>query len=281
MKYLLFLISTFGYFNSFTQEFKLSLTVVDVNNKPIPYASIVYIHLEAGTISDENGQFSIVKRKENDSIKISAISYSPLIFAVNSLNNNDTIRLKLYHKELAEVIASPLKNNFKTRNLGYYKEKNNALFKLQPGSQIGLFINNEAKVPAIITKLFFKLEKLSNCNYSLRLRILERNEKMMPGKDLLDTNYILKSSELKKKNTINFRDHEIAFPENGVFIVLEWIDLTENCNRPQIPVISGNLSLENNLVYFNYRDRKWQKRPDRPAKGNKYMTPNFGVEISY
>ena len=259
----------------------LSLRIFDNKNKPVAFASIVFISSEKGTIADEYGKFVLTSFNEQDSIKISAISFIPRIIAVKDLYKKDSIFLKTGLYALEEVVIVSKTKRKDQRVLGFYSDKNNSSFILRPGAQIGLFIPNTNRVRGYIDKLFFKLEKLSRCNCPLRMRLLKPTEKNHPGDDLLKENFILFSKDLKRKNIIELSKYSIPFSGNEIFVVLEWIEISQPCGSPSTPVISGTLKSNINSVWSNYRDRQWNKRHNTPIKDDKFMNAAFGIEISY
>lgn len=268
-------------FSAFAQKHTISFTVVDETRKPLSYASVVFISRESGGMTNEQGFVSLIANSKTDTIKISAVSYSPTIKPLWDLHQNDTIVLKKNAAILDSIIVTGTNKETKRTTIGYYREKNNASFILRPGAQIALSIQNNNRIKGRLKKVHFRLEKLTNCNTPLRIRILESTDRSLPGADILQTNIILNSNNQKKFNTVDLSEYSVPFTGNGVFIVLEWLDANQNCINPKTPVITANLSLESNLVWFNFRDRKWEKRRNVPVRNSKFMTPNISIEVGY
>nr|WP_319397669.1 hypothetical protein [uncultured Carboxylicivirga sp.] len=45
----------------------------------------------------------------------------------------------------------------------------------------------------------------------------------MPGKDLLESNVILRNANAGEYNQIDISENQIAFPKSGVFVFIEWL----------------------------------------------------------
>ena len=81
-------------------------------NEPIPYVNIGILNRDKGTVSNENGEFTLEIPNEfiNDTIKISSIGYESRIFIANefikTLKENKNITLSEKVIELNEVVVS-------------------------------------------------------------------------------------------------------------------------------------------------------------------------------
>lgn len=264
----------------YTQHISYSLYLIDPNKTPVPYATIAVLSKNEGAITNESGN-AIIHLTIEDSIKVSAIGYHSAMIPVKQLNQTDTIILATSYNQLDEVILQTDKRFVHTKHLGFYYEKNNSSFVLREGSQLATYIENSIGKRGMISKIFFQLANFSNCNSSLRIRILKPNKNAEPSEDMLYHNLILSSSDFKKRNIIDLSEFKIPFPPDGVFVVLEWITIDNNCKKEHYPHIKANMSQSNNLVWYNYRDRKWIKRTSSPLKENKFMTPGVALDVLY
>lgn len=81
-------------------------TIVDsINHEPIPYASIALIGEYVGTVSNENGEFSlkIPVEQKNARVAVSSLGYENYTFS--ALHNSDTIRLYPAVISIQEVLV--------------------------------------------------------------------------------------------------------------------------------------------------------------------------------
>ena len=102
-----------------------------------------------------------------------------------------------------------------------------------------------------------------------------------PLLDILNENYIIPNSDLSKKNYIDLSSRKIPMPKKGVFVILELLFPETNCNSKSFTTISATLTVNKNIVWLNFRDRKWgnSNRPRLP-NGN-FMTPNISLKVAY
>lgn len=96
----------------FTQTTKVRGKVIDANTKEaLPFCNISFIKSTIGTITDQNGLFSIDARQATDSISVQYVGYSRRTFPVkrNTINNY-TIELTPLNYNIQEVVVRPGEN---------------------------------------------------------------------------------------------------------------------------------------------------------------------------
>jgi hypothetical protein len=264
---------------AYSQEIKLNCYVKDKFGNPLPYANIVSITKHTGTITNELGYFSLNVDKY-DSLKISHISFKSLSVAVHDLHSGSII-LYEYYNPIKEVVVRAGNSIYEKASLGFFNKDHNGEFRLAPGNQIAVFIENPLKKAALIQSVVFKVKKKGDCDSRLRIRLLENYEnKKVPGRDLLTTNYIVESKKLHHKNTVDISASHIFLPQNGLFVLIEWMDIEKSCTEGSFPTLEANLSNKENTVWFNYRDKKWDNLSP-PLSNGCYMTPNFSLNVLY
>jgi formylglycine-generating enzyme required for sulfatase activity len=90
----------------------LSGKVLNAKTKePLPYANVVIFATNAGTITNEEGEFSISNLNNNDTLVISYVGFKTRVEKVSNLQNPAAIYLKEYNVELNEVSVSSKKLN--------------------------------------------------------------------------------------------------------------------------------------------------------------------------
>ena len=97
--YILFL---FVFSMSFAQV-KISGVVIDEQNQSIPFANIVFVDSNTGTVSDENGKFYLESNNTYTQIEVSFLGYETKIVPIKSRDFNLTITLKEAASQLDEV----------------------------------------------------------------------------------------------------------------------------------------------------------------------------------
>jgi hypothetical protein len=248
----------------------------------LPFTNIVSLKSNFGTITQENGDFLLKNININDSIKISNIAYIPLIIAIKNINNNDTIILRDSIKRLEGVIVKNFNQFKKNEIIGITNNKNNGEFSLIPGNQLSIYINNPNKREAWIKEVNFRIKKFGKCKNSIRIRFIKPDTlTLSPTYDILDENVTIPSNELKKSNNINLSIYKIVLPKEGVFVVLEWIYPQSDCDKNSYTSISANMEIYENLVWLNFRDKKWSNSYNPRHGDGRYMTPNINIKVTY
>ena len=106
----------------------LSGTILDGNNIPLPYANIVYLNTGKGTISNENGNFTIDISSLNDAdiIRFQCIGYKTKDYKIESLKSNSIILLSENIYMLNEVMILGTTPNPEeiVKNILLYKDSN-------------------------------------------------------------------------------------------------------------------------------------------------------------
>ncbi len=264
----------------YCQKIKVSGYVIDTKGNPLQYVNVVSIGKKIGTVTDDHGFFTI-SADIKDSLKFSHIAFETRTISVNDIKS-DTIILVEYSNVIKEVVVRNFNSYLDKTKIGFFNKDNNGEFLLAPGNQIAVFIKNPRKKDALIKSITFKVKKRGKCNSKLRLRLLDNYKNMMhPGQDLLSDNYIIDNFSLQKSNTIDISKSKVFLPSNGIFIVIEWISNEPDCQKNSFPSIGANLSTKENLVWFNYRDRQWNKPDKRPLPNGNYMTPNIFLTVLY
>ena len=254
--------------------------VKDNNGNPLPYVNIVSISKKNGTVTNDKGFFEI-NVEIIDSIKFSHIAYKSKTVCVKDLKSDTIILVENYISINEIVIKSSINSKSKTK-LGFYGKDRKGEFILSPGNQIAVFIDNPKRKNALINSITFEVKKAGNCYSKLRLRLLDNPENsMFPGRDLLLDNYIIENNYLSKTNTIDVSKSKVLLPQNGIFAVIEWLSIAYNCNEKSYPSLTANLSTKENVIWFNFRDKRWNRPNIKPLPNGNYMTPNISLSVTY
>lgn len=301
-KYLLYIsvfviISVLFTQTAYTQDLKG--IVFDTDNERIPYVNIGVSGTPYGTVSFEDGTFSLKydDKFKDDSLLISAIgyesSYYPIFNFFQQQENKIVLRKKIYSME--EVIVSEKKPKFKI--LGPRKsifDGSTLLINKNGGSAMGIKIPAKEK-SFKITRASIYLVADEPTEFQLRLRFFE-NQNGLPGAEFTPQNIILNSTVEKDRVWIELFDYDIIFSDS-FFIVYEWV-YTKEIAEDILNSLSGGFKLgiskeieskvkkTKSLVMFRtkdlekkfspiYRDGsqgKWQKSDTQPL---------ISVEIQY
>jgi hypothetical protein len=85
-------------------QVKISGFVVDEQNESIPFANIVFVGSNEGTVSDENGKFYLEGSKTYSQVEVSFLGFETKIVSIKSRDFNLTIVLTEEASQLDEVV---------------------------------------------------------------------------------------------------------------------------------------------------------------------------------
>jgi hypothetical protein len=176
-------------------------------SEAIPFASIGIKGKSVGTVSDENGVFTITLKdvSDADSLKISAIGYRAKSFAISKAKTftNELIYLDQSSVNLAEVVVKPTKTI--TKVLGNKNYNTNVQCSFQGneknflGVEAAIKANNKRDRDVWIEDFNFYLNKnLIEDSVTFRLNFYKEDKDGMPGENLLSKPIIFK---VAKKQT--------------------------------------------------------------------------------
>ena len=90
-------------FSATFAQVKISGTVQDEQNNTVPFANILFVGSNTGTVSDENGKFYLESDATYSEIEVSFLGFETKIIPVKSRDFNLTITLKESASQLQEV----------------------------------------------------------------------------------------------------------------------------------------------------------------------------------
>nr|WP_321452566.1 carboxypeptidase-like regulatory domain-containing protein [uncultured Carboxylicivirga sp.] len=193
----------------------------------VEYATIVLPQTQKGVVSNQKGYFSLNVSNCNNPIylKVSALGYSPDSVLLDNILDSDTLQIKLSRKvfNLEEVVVKPTYT--KMVQLGVSKEPKRIMWNYGlPGLQRAIFIDNTKNASNLyISSIGVYIDTIGFSDAPLRIRVLAKAANGMPGKDLLESNVILRNANAGEYNQIDIRENQIAFPKSGVFVSIEWL----------------------------------------------------------
>src|SRR5450432_1378843 len=211
-------------------QMTISAVICNGKHEPLALTNVVLLNDPNGSITNESGQFKLSNVGAGDTLRITNVAYQPLEIAVSKIKVNDTILLSESIKQLSEIVISrPGKYKSKVQ-LGFFNYTNNGEFKLGPGNEIALYIENTLDRPAIIVGIYFRLKQLGKCRNNLRVRLLSLDTlSSRPLLDILNENITILNSELKTRNYIDLSKEQIKMPRSGIFVVLELLYPETDC----------------------------------------------------
>ena len=228
--------------------------------EPIPYVNIGILNKNKGTVSNENGEFTLEIPTEfiSDTIKVSSIGYESKTFIVvdfiSKLKESRSIKLSEKVIELNEVVVSAKK--LKEKILGN-KTKSRMMrggFRnAELGNELGIKIKIK-KSPTYITKLHANVT--SNTSEKLKFRLnLYDIEKGLPNEKLINQNIIFSIDTKEGGFTLDLSEYDIVV-EDDFFLTVE---LIENEGNKESEVFFSAGLLGNATVTRLTSQAEWEK----------------------
>jgi hypothetical protein len=228
------LLLIYGY--SFSQVTVRGKLLSQPDNKPVPFANIGIINKNVGTISNEDGTFSIRIPDElkNDTLIFSALGYEKRILPVADLSPSKEHVLYLIEKaiELQAVTVTGRKEKAKTFELGnrYFRGGFLLADSVYAGASMALLIRNaypsfheDLVYPVYLKSARVRIFKSNVQSFRFRVRLYEKDSLTgKPGKDFLHQSVIMESD--MRKGWLEFDLSKLNLKiEKDFFIAFEWI----------------------------------------------------------
>lgn len=221
-----FFLIFFTHFLSFSQTKGIILD--KETSEPIPYANISIKNHNFGTTSNENGEFIINENTDNEQLVISSIGYENAIIKLNGDNNRVYLKPKSYI--IREVYVKPRKERLRRIVNSLKNKRSKHSFACNEYAWIAakhFKYNSEYSETPFISKIIIQTSSRVN-NAKFNVRLLSSNEKGEPSEEIYSENLIAYAKRGKRAVKIDLSDKNIVFPENGLFVALEWLIIEEN-----------------------------------------------------
>ena len=207
--------------------------VVSTNDKiAIAYVNIGIVGKDVGTVSNNNGEFSIelLDLYNNDSLRFSILGYKTKSFKVADFkkqfaNNEITIPLETKLMELKTVVIKPqitkiIGNENKSKKMVGGFSSNDL------GSELGTVMKIR-KSPTVIENVSFNIAYNKYGNLLFRLNIYDMKDGK-PNQSILKENIFVKTDIKNGTVTVDLTTYQLIVNDD-FFVSLEWIEnLGEN-----------------------------------------------------
>jgi len=245
MKKIFTLLLTIGLYalNGFTQNIEIKGSIVDKKTKKgIIYATLEIKTIKTGVYTDEEGRFSISipPKNLNDIVEVSSLGYERKTFIAKDLSYSiKAIELKQEDIRLKEVVILPKK--MKTVKLGTTEKVPwNYVMAIDFGRMVVTHINNKKNKKGYVRSVSCYIDSHGKSETPFRIRIYGVDKANNgPGMDLLKENVIVTSNKKDAWLTIDVSKYGIDFPEDGMFVGIEWINAGDQFYYP-LPAIMLN-----------------------------------------
>ena len=245
-----------------------TLTIQDsITHKPIPYVNAYFGNLR-GTYADESG---IVEVPDSVTILyLSHISYEKKEIQLKLYRDN-IILLRPADNNLPEISVLPSQKNNPTEFVGLFKEKIKTSYIGVNGFFAALYIpykRNRDEFPYYIQSIMANFRslkvpqkggKLIPAKLRFDLRLPDKETQAPTEYSLIEGGIIYDPGKKNGVKEINLPT-PILFPEEGIFIVVEWISSEHVKNKDLLIPCIGGVTLEdecNTWIKRSFRGEDW------------------------
>lgn len=212
--------------------------VIGLSDKaPLSYANIGIRNSSIGTLSNEDGSFSISipQKYEKDTLTFSALGFSERSVPITTISGNPaTIDLTRTLILLREVVISSNREKAITGEFGnrYWQGPHGVMYadSIHAGAAMALLITPNV-YPSYPEKARVRIQGNSLGTCKIRLRLLKVDSLSgLPGEDLLHENVIIQSDMQKGWLNVDLKTYNITI-NSPFYLTVEWIIDDEERNR--------------------------------------------------
>lgn len=220
-----------------SQNLLLSGTVKGVNNEKLAFVNIGIQNKNIGTISDENGDFSILLNRENqaDSLSFSYIGYKLLTVKISNIIKKDINEFVLDENpfSLDEVII--ISKKLKEKKLGTASYVSFVVGEVRADDNQNNNIREFAKKlkikkPSRLLDLHIALNNVNIGKGKFRVNFYTIKDNL-PFEKIGSENIIIEKQIINGWNTFDLKKFDLKF-ENPVFISIEYLPQEYNEQEP-------------------------------------------------
>jgi hypothetical protein len=285
------------YYSQILSQNKASIILLDsIEIQPIPFGTIVIKNGSKGYYTNEKGISDQIKI--GDTITISSIGYDSKTLIIEQPVQKVYLNPKIYYINV--ITIKPHKE--KSKLMGYFRNsvKKDLVIGFKSGTELAVKIPNTAHVTGIINKiyLFVSFNYLQAKHYKNFTSIFKINIYSIDGDnvgDLLNAKQLIFNSNiLKNKTIIDISQYNIAMPEDGAFVAIEWVGIVNEQTKQIEPIytqIDPSIGLTTQpkgcIVYKRdvLRENKWKRYTSEDTYLKSIGLPNYipriSVEVSY
>lgn len=209
-------------------EAQISSRVVNKERgKPVPYVNIINQRTKTLSTSDFNGRFT-VEAADKDTLLFSCIGFEEKKVLYKELDTVVYLIPMVYSLPEVEIVPAKTKTNrigSLSRWLTYTTHTNLNATQLKK-TRFFPFQEECEETPFIRKVRFASQSKVDESLISMSL--LEADENGKPGKPIHREQIIVKCHKGVDFNNIEIDSLGLIFPENGLFVVFEWLNLEQN-----------------------------------------------------
>ncbi len=204
------------------------LIVDNQTEKPVPYVNIWVLNTEIGTTSNQEGVFEIPDSGTHKTMVFSAVGYETL--KISSASIQKSVRLSPKAIQLDEIVLRAKQDSIELK-IGSYKNskiKNHYFSGLQPNIRARYFPYQKAYDSTPFLKRLKICVPSAVDKAKFIIRLYSKNKDGGPGALIYGQNIFGYASKMFWNTRIDLSEYNILFPEEGLFIAMEWLAIPEN-----------------------------------------------------
>ncbi|MAL17094.1 MAG: hypothetical protein CL670_06150 [Balneola sp.] len=204
--------------------------VIDAETgQPIPFVNIGIVELLKGTVSTQNGAFTLGYNGESDEVSFSAIGFEPAKRTVKELLANSAVMLQPVRYELDEITVEE-KALGRIKDMGFNLKKRGHSIGFGStllGTEIGGLIDIDRET--IIYSAHFIFNHTGNDSLLFRVNLYEmENDK--PGRNLIPENVLFNPPKEPGTATVDLRKFDLV-TDKSVLLSVEWVEAVSLDNQ--------------------------------------------------
>ena len=204
-------------------------TLIDAHTgEPLPYVNVGVVKKGIGTVSDENGKFTlpVPEGHSADTLRISMIGYAEQNFIVDDiakrLNADPTIKMKEQATQLKEIVVTNRKQKDKLLGNKTRSQGVTAAFTTNKlGNEVGMIMRIKGS-PTLLKTFTASIASDKNPPVKMRLNFYSV-KKGMPNALISKENIIVEAPRSSGLLTVDLIPYNIMV-EDDFFVSLEWIE---------------------------------------------------------
>ncbi|MFK7772212.1 MAG: carboxypeptidase-like regulatory domain-containing protein [Saprospiraceae bacterium] len=215
-------------------------TVLQVkSSQPIGYVNIGVLGKINGTVSDENGNFTLQIKSTDAMIKFSSIGFEAKVLTTEYLKSNKNIYLEPTSYSLKDIQIDARKFGEPVR-IGKRIKKLNTVWGWPESDHLGMEIGIRIKIKkeTLLKSVHFGIHKKSADSILFRINIYDFKDGKV-GENLLTKNIFVYAHEIKSYATVNLSKLNLII-HHDVMLTLERIEET--------------VSEEDGWMFFNIKE---------------------------
>ena len=278
---------------AFQASAQISAVIKDSETREaIPFVNILFENEWVGVSADQNGKFRIATPDEPKIMVFSAVGYESRKISSDAMPA--VVLMKPAIIELREAIVSGRKKRTKRKYIPFFEKDTKLGYNVCDGfpwMTARFFPYSDAynRTPFIDGLEVFAKTNLDSAKFNIRLCLPDKNGK--PGKYMTDRGIIAQAIKGQAIVRIDLSDEYLVIPEEGFFIILEWLIIEENkkfystkyegenvrTDRPIFEPIFGAVPTDSNQLIWTSVGGGWRKPEARsqPATKNKEATDQY------